>query len=290
MDYVDRSQRCVIDFTLLDSFEIDVEAEVEKLKKALFLSIVLVLFSVIGYSGYRLWGIHSSNAQEAQMHNALMQYHPLLHSAVSVEDAADNSVGFLSDTVSAPQVINQGVVELQAEFPSVVGWLMIPNTGIDYPFVQGPDNAHYLHLDLNQNQSAAGTIFMDYRNSRDFNDFNTIIYGHHMRSGSMFGTMQHFNNQNFFEANRTGTIFLSDATYEIEFIAFAVIKPNDAVIFDPEIAEDAERTEFLEHVRSTARYYREVEVTENDRIVTLSTCNYEFDNARMVLVGRIVCD
>ena len=62
-----------------------------------------------------------------------------------------------------------------------------------------------------------GTIFMDYRNHRDFSDFNTVIYGHHIKNGSMFGTLQKFNDQSFFDDNKTGTIFLADKTYPKEF-------------------------------------------------------------------------
>jgi len=109
-----------------------------------------------------------------------------------------------------------------------------------------------------------------------------------MRNGSMFGTLQQFNSQSFFDDNRTGTIFLAGATYEIEFIAFAVIQPNDAVIYNPNITTEAGKNAFLDHVRSVARYERDVGVTVNDRFITLSTCNYEFHNARMVLIGRLV--
>lgn len=261
------------------------------MKRALFLSVVLVLLAVMGYSGYRLWDINRNTELEARMHSELMQHHPLRQrpqQPISAENLAQTSSEASSDVATEPIIVNQSILDLQAEFLDVVGWLMIPNTRIDYPFVQGPDNDYYLNLDLNKERSPAGTIFMDYRNNSDFSDFNTIIYGHHMRNGSMFGTMQQFNNADFFEANQTGTIFLSDATYEIEFIAFAVIKPTDAVIYNPEIASSAERAAFLEHVMDVARYTREVDITENDRLVTLSTCNYEFNNARMVLIGRIV--
>ena len=109
-----------------------------------------------------------------------------------------------------------------------------------------------------------------------------------MRNGSMFGTLQQFNEQAFFDANSTGTLFLADKTYEIKFIAFAVIPPDDAVIYDPAITTAEERIAFLEHIKAAARHYRDIGVAEHDQIITLSTCNYEFHNARMVLIGRLV--
>ena len=257
------------------------------MKKVLFLSIVLVLLAVIGYSSYQLLDINRSTAQEAELHNQLMQYRPAPQFLISVSPLDEFSDESYTEADLVLRV-NQSIVDLQASHPDAVGWLTIPNTRVDYPFVQGVDNKQYLHLDLNQNQSAAGTIFMDFRNNSDFSDFNTIIYGHHMRSGSMFAALQEFDKQAFFEANRTGTIFLANATYEIEFFAFAVIQPNDAMIYNPAITTDTDRIAFLDYINTTARHWRDIGATENDRIVTLSTCNYEFNNARMVLVGRLI--
>jgi len=266
------------------------------MKKAIFLSLALTLLAVISYSGYQLWIINQNTVQEAEVHRWLMQYHPLVFAGSSNEPAvraltefpSEPAVMAAEEAALVPQIVNQSIVDLQAARPDVTGWLTIPHTRIDYPFVQSGDNAQYLHLDLNDRRSAAGTIFMDFRNSRELTDFNTIIYGHHMRNGSMFGTLQLFNSQSFFDDNRTGTIFLVGATYEIEFIAFAVIQPNDAVIYNPNITTEADKHTFLDHVRSVARYDRDVDVTADDRLITLSTCNYEFHNARMVLVGRLV--
>ena len=263
-----------------------------KVMRVLFSFTVCVLLVVIAYSSFSLWEIQRNNAQEAQLHSRLLQYRPTAEMPASSDPVSESSSEETSSNHSglgAPHSPrpNQGIIDLQVRHPDVVGWLTIPNTGVDYPFAQGKDNAHYLHLDLEQKRSAAGTIFMDFRNSQDFSDFNTILFGHHMRNGSMFGSLQAFNSRTFFEENRTGMIFLPEKTYEIDFFAFAVIAPDDAVIFDPTIQTEAEAALFLDHVEQLARYYRDINLTVHDRLVTLSTCNYEFDDARMVLVGRL---
>ena len=245
-----------------------------------------VLVAVIGYSGYRLWDINRNYAQEAEMHSRLLQYRPTAQA--TMPQTSISSAFHVNPAEFVEPIANQSIVDLQASYPDVAGWLMVPGTQIDYPFVQGIDNEHYLHRDLDHNWSAAGTIFMDYRSSSDFSDFNTIIFGHNMRNGSMFGTLKNFNDQDFFDANMAGTIFLVNKTYEIEFIAFAVIKPDDAVIYNPNIIIEEDKVAFLDYIKSTARYYRNIGATANDRIVTLSTCNYEFDDARMVIIGRIL--
>ena len=261
--------------------------QLKRIKKRIILRCIgVVLIAVIGYSGYQLWSINQNYAQEAEMHSRMLQYRPAAQA--TMQHVPISSTVHINPAEAVEPVLSQSIVDLQVSYPDVTGWLTVPGTQIDYPFVQGNDNEHYLHRDLDQNWSQAGTIFMDYRNSNDFSDFNTIIFGHNMRNGSMFGTLKNFNDQDFFDANKAGTIFLANETYEIEIMAFAVIKPDDAVIYNSNIITERDKVAFLDYVKSTARYYRDIGATANDRIVTLSTCNYEFDDARMVVIGRIL--
>ncbi|MCL2365457.1 MAG: class B sortase [Oscillospiraceae bacterium] len=254
--------------------------------KALFLCVIFSLLSVIGYSSFQLSAINRDVAQESQVREWSMQYRPVQSLPTSTSAERPNAVS-TSQAVSISQEVNQSIVDLQAAVSDVVGWLTVPNTMIDYPFLQGADNYQYLHLDLNHGRSAAGSVFMDVRNHIDFSDFHSILYGHNMRSGSMFGSLQRFNDQAFFDLNKTGHIFLAHRTYEIEFMAFAVVAPDDAMMYNPMIVDETDKLAFLDYVASTARYYRDIGITVHDRMVTLSTCNYEFDDARMVLIGRL---
>ena len=244
------------------------------MKKVIITVLSVFFISLIAYSGWQLWNIQSNYADEAKNHDRLMEYKPTLPSANE------------SGSITEPKV-NQQIVDLQAKYPDAVGWITIPNTKIDYPFAQAADNDFYLHRDLDKQYLFAGTVFMDYRNSRDFSYFNTVLFGHHMKNRSMFGDLQKFNDQSFFNDNRTGTLFLADKTYTIEFFAFIVLKPSDAVIYDPTVSDPADEAAFLAHAKDKARFYRDIGVTTSDRIVTLSTCNYEFNDARMVLLGRL---
>jgi len=207
------------------------------------------------YSGYRVWQAYGDYQAEAEMHSAVMAYKP-----------------------EPEQIINQGVIDLQAKYPDVVGWLTVPGTKIDYPFVQAEDNDRYLRGDLDGNYALAGTLFMDCRCAPDFTSNNTIIYGHHMKNGSMFGTIKSFADAEFFDKNQHGTIFLLRQTLKLEFFAYMVVKSTDQQIYNTELN--------LDHVRQNARQYREIELSGEDRFVTLSTYSYEFDNARMILIAR----
>jgi len=253
-------------------------------KKLLFLSVVL-LVSVISFSAYKLNRISANYAQEAQVHGQLLQYKPTIQT-MGVEAISDKPITDVP-TASA-QTVNQSIIDLQSKYPDAIGWLTIPNTGIDYPFAQGVDNDYYLHLDLDKNQLFSGTLFMEYRNNSDFGDFNTIIFGHNMKNGSMFGTLKNFDDRNFFEANSKGIIFTANETYEIEFMAWIVIGADDDVVYNSMFASDTDSLDFLDYVKRVSRNYRDTGADASDRFVTLSTCSYEFTDARMALVGRIV--
>ena len=96
----------------------------------------------------------------------------------------------------------------------VVGWITIFDTHISYPVVQGKDNQEYLNKDVFGKFSFSGSIFLDYRNACDFTDSYSIIYGHHMEYGAMFGDVVEFKNDDYFQEHKTGALFLLDDTYK----------------------------------------------------------------------------
>ena len=241
-------------------------------KKRLFKTLLWVLLIV---SACQLYQICRDYAAEQAIHDMALEYKP--------EDTAP------ADGEPKEEIINQSILDLQAKYPDVVGWLTIDGTNIDYPFVWYSDNAFYLRRDLEKKYAQAGTLFMDYRCNKDFSSANTIIYGHHMKSGSMFGSIKSFNNKELFDANRTGTIYLANNTLQLEIFAFVVMESDDAQIYKTRF-ESGEGAAYIEHLRKNARHFRETEHSETDRFVTLSTCNYEFKNARMAVIGRIITD
>lgn len=97
--------------------------------------------------------------------------------------------------------------QLQSKNHDVFGWLTVDNTKIDYPLVQGKDNDIYINTAPDLTFSLTGSIFLDYRNSRDFSDFNSIIYGHHVEHEAMFGGLDRFEEKNYFDSHRYGLLF-----------------------------------------------------------------------------------
>lgn len=198
---------------------------------------------------------------------------------------------------------NQSIIDLQNEVnPDIIGWLSIENTRIDYPVVLAADNDYYLRLNIHQEYAYAGSIFMDYRNGREFANFNTIIYGHNMKNGAMMGDLTKFHDPDFFYANESGFLFLVDRTYKINFFASLLVLPDDDLVYNTIDPNPAKKEEYWAYLKKKARCWRDLNLIEDKeeegnrqkseqkewQIITLSTCSYEFNDARMVLIGSIV--
>lgn len=169
----------------------------------------------------------------------------------------------------------------------VIGWLTIDGTNIDYPIVQGEDNFKYLNTDATGEFALSGGIFLDYKNHSDFSDLNNIIYGHHMRSGKMFGDLEKFREQTYFDTHESGKIYYEDQWHEIEFIAFLIVYADDSVLYDTGIS-DEKRTEYLSYIQEKAKYIRKDELDGGENYVLLSTCISDGTSRRYVLAGKII--
>lgn len=251
--------------------------------------LAIVLLVCIAYSVIQILNITSEYDKAEAIQSDMMVYKPPAppdpRPQETTAPAETVQTAGTAETPPRTPIVNRSIIDAQQNVNSdIVGWLTIPGTRIDYLFVQTVDNDFYLHTDLNKNHAYAGTIFMDFRNNPAFSDFNTILYGHHMKNGSMFKTLQNFQETGFFSQWRTGTIYLPHRILTLEIFAYMVITSDDAVIYttQPESADD-----FTAYVRRNARQYREAELTETDKIVTLSTCGYEYEGARIVLLAKL---
>lgn len=177
--------------------------------------------------------------------------------------------------------------ELQAINPEVFGWLSVYGTMIDYPLVQGTNNAKYISTSAEGTYSMTGAIFLDYSNNQSFLDFNSIIYGHNMVPQVMFGSIKEFKNPKFFESHKYGNLYFDGKDHGIEVFAIVVADAYDGTIYTPGLTDEATRQVYLDTLKGKSLLYRDIDVTIHDRIVLLSTCSTEATNARDILVGRI---
>lgn len=172
--------------------------------------------------------------------------------------------------------------------PDIIGWLEVYGTHIDYPVLQTDNNDKYLDETVNGEYSTAGSIFLDCRNSKDFSDFNSIIYGHHMSEGKMFGDLDKFAERDFFDTHRYGRIQLNNKQeLGIEFIALVKTHGSDSKMFSIGINGANAKKSLVEHIYKNALQSREASIDENARLVFLDTCNFTFTNGRFILVGKL---
>ena len=178
---------------------------------------------------------------------------------------------------------------LQAINSDVFAWLTVYGTNIDYPVVQGQDNIRYVNTNAEGRHSLSGAIFMDYRNTPYFADFNSILYGHHMETRTMFGEIGMFFDKDYFDARRHGTLFFNGQEHGLDFFAFVHVDAHDRRVFQANVTEQEARQAYLNLLMELAIHtHDDVLVTTDDRIVLLSTCSPHSTNGRDILVGKIV--
>lgn len=172
--------------------------------------------------------------------------------------------------------------------PEVNGWVWIYDTVVNYPLVQSSmNNDAYLAKTYDGTRNSSGSIFMDYRNSGDYSDDNTIIYGHNMKNGKMFAVLKKFQNQDFYDAHREFYIMTADGNRRYEIISMF---QTDALssIYDRNFASREAKEAWLDKVLRSSAVLSPFTATAEDDFVTLSTCvsgdNYR---ARFVVIGRL---
>lgn len=176
---------------------------------------------------------------------------------------------------------------LEESLPGISAWIKLENTALDYPIMQGADNNYYLSYLPDGTKHRNGSVFLDYRNAADFSDKNTLIYGHESRTGDMFGILKSYRKQSFYEENPVIHIYTPEKDFTLVLVAGYLV---DSGIESPPIVFNSE-TDFLEHVETVKKrsfFNSSVEVNEDDRLVSLCTCAYDYVNARLVIVGKLV--
>lgn len=163
----------------------------------------------------------------------------------------------------------------------VLGWIEVPGTEIDYPVVQGEDNDFYLDHDIKKNKSIHGSIFMDYRNRLE-KDQNLIIYGHHMKDGSMFKDLTRYKEEDFFSNNRDIYLDIEGERQKYKIFSLSVLRANVDYI-KTSFHSKEEFLSYIEGIKKDAYLYRDFDFSGEEKILTLSTCSYEFKDARTVI-------
>lgn len=187
-----------------------------------------------------------------------------------------------------------GVVDwkaLKKVNPDVQGWLYQKGTVINYPVVQGTDNDTYLHTRFDKQWSGGGTLFVDCRMEKDFKGFNSIIYGHHMKDGSMFRSIRGYTKEDgYYDKHKTLELATPHGNYHLVVFSAFITKATDEDTYKMTY-DDSAKQSYIDRAweRSELPLTKDsVDVTKNDRLVTLSTCAYDYEEARYIVMCKMV--
>ena len=174
--------------------------------------------------------------------------------------------------------------------PDIIGWLTLPDTAINYPVTQTDDNEYYLHHLYDGTYNKTGCLFADYENQEDFSDRNTIIYGHNMRDGSMFATLNEYDEQSYYDGHPQMYLVTPDGGYVVEIFTAFVAKPSesgsDTSPWRLSFKDDGAYTTWLSEMAGRSVIETDVTVTSSDKVLTLSTCT-PGGASRFIVMGKL---
>lgn len=253
------------------------------IKKIVLTILVLIFLFTAAFAGIQIIREYRESKESADVYTDLEKFVDIPE--VPVETEINQTDPSESGETQAPK--NDHMIDFDALLsinPDCVGWIHIPDTGISYPVVQGSDNSHYLKHLFNGEWNSSGSIFLDYRVDACLSDRHSIIYGHHMKNGTMFSGLTKYKEQQYYEEHPTGLFITSECTYRIEFFA-GYVAGVDEDAWKVGFQSDEEYEAWIKETKDKSWITSPLSPAVTDRVLTLSTCSYEFDNARFVLLG-----
>ncbi len=178
--------------------------------------------------------------------------------------------------------------------PEVYAWISIEDTNIDYPILQSAtDDSYYLEHTIDGGKGYPGSIYTEKINTMDFTDFNTVIFGHNMKDGSMFKHLHKFQEKEFFDSHDTVNIY-TETEVKIYRVYAAVIYDDRHILNTYDNGKEEDRIAFiqsLETIAGAGSFFREgMEIDENSKLVTLSTCIAGQSDKRYIVVASEVTE
>lgn len=213
----------------------------------------------------------------------LIGVYSIYDSYMIVKGATDDSIlkfkpGYETDEKSDKQILS-----------SMVAWLTVDDTDMDFPVMQGRDNMEFLNKDAFGDYSLSGSIFLDYRNKKDFSDFYNLIYGHHMEGG-MFGALDKYYEEDYFKEHTSGSLIVGEDIYDLSLFALVYTEATDKNLFsipsDIDVKQDISGDVF-NYIKENAKLFDEevVRKYKSNKLLSLSTCRYPDTTDRTIVVG-----
>ncbi len=208
----------------------------------------------------------------------LMGY--FIYDVINIQRSAnvDNYIKEIKPTINK-ETKEVDLSALQAINPDVVGWLTLDDTRIDYPVLQGNPDYTYLNRDMYGNVSLTGSLFISYQANRYFEDDYTIIYGHHMEAGGMFGAIDYYEDENYFNEHLTGTLITEKKIYDLKVQALIYLDAYSEIYSKKDIKT---LKKFIKNTKNYEVKIGNIEIT--DKTLLLSTCGPNGNTDRIILI------
>lgn len=237
----------------------------EKLKKILLSgTIYIILFCTLIYSGIKIYNWQKENKHSSDIKSKI-------DNVALIENNGEYSVNFES---------------LSEQNTETVAWLKVNNTNIQYPIVKAQNNEFYLNHSFDKSDNTAGWIFADYKNKFDGTDKNIVIYGHNRKDKSMFGTLTDILNPEWYNNTENMDILFDMPNQNCICKVFSIYRiEKESYYIQTNFSSDAEFDQFLETLKKRSIKNFGTEVSKDDSILTLSTCDAN-DNYRVVLHAK----
>ena len=242
--------------------------KIKKIRSFAFKVIIVCLVVIIMVSGWQLYKAFE------KYYKARIQYNDVIKTSGSV-----NVKGTFTGEIDWQSLLSQN--------EDIRAWIYLKDTIINYPVVRGSDNSFYLTHMFNKAYNGAGSLFMDANAPDNFEGFNTVIYGHHMRDGSMFALLEKYKSQEFYENNKQLELITPSAKYHLMVVGFELVY-SESDAYNYNFIDDKEKQALIEYTEKNNLIKVHERANIKDRLVTLSTCAYEATGDRYVLVTKMV--
>ena len=236
------------------------EIQLKRLReKKILTAIMAVMVAISGFCAYKIITIVSEYRQAEEEYKSISDQAIKKAETIEIEDHTKDKYLIVDHA------------KLKSMNSEYVGWINIPDTTVSYPVVKTTDNKKYLSRSFEGNWSGSGTIFMDYYNKPDWNDFHTIIYGHHMNNKTMFWTLNQYRKSDFWNSHPTVEIYHDGNVYVYTTFSFYKAQVDDDSYWLT-YSGDQDKSDWLGWIKSSSMYTSDLDVRINDHIITLSTC------------------
>ena len=263
-------------------------------KDRVFLLVLLLFFSTIFiFSAFKVIEWLSDNNNTDKVIDKI-------NNDVKVDEVKDNeNTEVIDEEPTEPEkvsdyfyyitypLINVDFESLLKTNNETVGWINVNNTNINYPFVQGINNTYYLNHSFDKSYNSAGWVFMDYRNNKEMNNKNTILYAHGRIDKTMFGSLYKTQYPAWYQNKSNHIIRISTPSVNMSYQIFSVYKiEEESYYIQTDFTSDDVYLEFLNIIKKRSKYDFNVVLNESDKIITLSTCAN--DKERYVVHAKLI--